>query len=111
MATTNPEILAEYTDLLMLAQRLRGMDYKQIGTIFGISPREADVRIEAIASECMRQAMEATRGDPNHPQKGLFALEDFSSDPRKCMQVMMERRLKIIEDRYGEKKELPFKKS
>lgn len=103
--TSDEQVLGEYTDLLMLKQRLRGLDHQQIGQIFDLSSVAVEARIEAIASECMREAMEATRGDPAHPQPGLFKLEDFSADPRQCMQVMMERRLNAIETRFGKKEE------
>lgn len=101
--TSDPGVLAEYTDLLMLQQKLRGLSYQEIGLLYSLSKVAVEARIDAIGSECMRGAMEATRGDPAHPQKGLFKLEDFTADPRKCMEVIMERRLRTIEDRYEQK--------
>lgn len=103
LKTTDPQILAEYTDLLMLQQRLRGQSYQGIAVLFGFSAVEVEARVDAAGAECVRGAMRATRADPAHPQPGLFKLEDFSLDPRRCMEVIMLRRLQAIEDRYGEK--------
>lgn len=103
LRTDDLEVVDTYTSLLMLKWRLQGQTFDAIAARQGMGREETEQRIETIASDCMRAAMEATRGDPAHPQKGLFSLEDFNLDPRRCMQQIMQNRIEAIEARYSQK--------
>ena len=99
LQTDDQEVIEEYHALYMLKWRLQGQSFAQIAEHQGISLEETEERINTVASDCMRGAMAATRGDPTHPQKGLFQLEDFTLDPRRCMQQIMQNRIDAIEAR------------
>ena len=92
----------EYRDLCMMRDRLAGHTFKEIGAAWGCTERTASAHVRKMASECMRQAMTETRGDPEHPAPGSFTVEKFTADPRACMTEIMERWIAAIEERWPE---------
>jgi hypothetical protein len=50
----------------------------------------------------MRQAMEQTQGDPDHPATMRFTLEEFTRDPRFAMAAIMRSHLAKIEEQFPE---------
>lgn len=97
---TDKNIKAHYTDLRMMQDKLDGHDVATIAAAWGCTKRVAHAHIKAIASECMRQAMEQTQADPDHPSTQRFTLEDFTRDPRAAMAAIMRSHIAAIEERY-----------
>jgi hypothetical protein len=99
---TDKKIQAHYNDLQMMRDKLAGSSVGEIAAAWGCTKRTAHARIKSIASECMRQAMEQTQGDPDHPATQRFTLEDFTRDPRAAMEGIMRSHIAAIEERYRE---------
>ena len=96
----DPKIKNTYRDLCMMRDRIHGMTIKEIAAVWGCTARTASNRINATASECMRQAMEQTQGDPDHPSTPRFTVEEFTLDPRAAMVAIMEEHIAAIEERF-----------
>lgn len=86
-----------HRDLLMMQHITLGHPYKQVAASYGVSPRTCSRRVKDIASEMMRQAMEQTQGDPDHPAQVRWTVEEFCADSRGCMMVMMKHHLAELE--------------
>ena len=84
----------------MFRDRMRGESLKEVADIWGCTVRFASRHINAVASECMRQAMEQTQGDPDHPSTPRFTVEDFTKDPRAAMVAIMDELIERIEKQY-----------
>ncbi len=94
------KIKDDYRDLCMMRDRIHGMTLKEIAMVWGCTVRTASSRINKVASECMRQAMEQTQGDPDHPAAVRFTVEEFTKDPRGAMVAIMEEHIAGIEERF-----------
>ena len=94
------KVKRDYRDLRMMQDTTDGHPVKEIAAAWGITPATAGKRIKAVASECMRQAMEQTQGDPDHPSTPRWTLEEFTRDPRAAMLAIMRGHIAAIEERY-----------
>lgn len=94
------KIIDDYRDLCMMRDRIGGASIQEVATVWGCTVRTASRHIKAVASECMRQAMEQTQGDPDHPSTPRFTVEDFTKDPRAAMVAIMGELIKRIEKTY-----------
>jgi len=90
----------DYRDLRMMQDRIDGHPIAAIACAWGCTVRTASAHIKAIASECMRQAMTQTQGDPEHPATPRFTLEEFTTDPRSAMVAIMRSHIAAIEEKY-----------
>lgn len=86
-----------YRDLLMMQHIMQGHPYKKVAASYAVSARTCSRRVKDIASECMRQAMEQTQGDPDHPAQVRWTVEEFCADSRGCMIVMMKHHITELE--------------
>lgn len=98
------QIHNDYRDLRMMKDRMEGVSLKEIALAWGCTVRTASKHIQTVASECMRQAMEQTQGDPDHPSTPRFTVEEFTKDPRGAMIAIMNGHLKTIEERFPDVK-------
>jgi hypothetical protein len=94
------KIKDEYRDLRMMQDRIDGQLIETISAAWGCTVRTARSHIKATASECMRQAMEQTQGDPDHPSSPRFTIEEFTKDPRAAMVAIMRSHIAAIEEKY-----------
>jgi len=99
---TDKKIADDYRDLRMMQDKIDGHPIAHIATAWGCSNRVAMSHVKATASECMRQAMEQTQGDPDHPAVSRFTLEEFTKDPRAAMVAIMRSHIAAIEEKYKE---------
>ena len=90
----------QHRDLLMMQAIMTGKAYKAVAAIYAVSSRTCSRRVKDIASECMRQAMEQTQGDPDHPATVRWTVEEFCADSRSCMIAMMNHHLEQIEKEH-----------
>lgn len=90
----------QYRDLLMMQAITLGHPYKEVAAKYAISPRTCSRRVKDIASECMRQAMEQTQGDPDHPAAVRWTVEEFCADSRGCMVAMMKHHISKLEGEH-----------
>ena len=97
---TDKKVRDDYRDLRMMQDQIDGHSIETISAAWGLTVRTARARIKAIASECMRQAMEQTQGDPDHPSTTRFTLEEFTLDPRSAMVGIMRTHIAAIEEKY-----------
>lgn len=96
----NKKIRDDYRDLCMMRDAIAGEDMQTIAMAWGCTVRTASSRIRRTASEMMRQAMEQTQGDPDHPASSRFTLEEFTADPRGAMVAIMRGHIETIERDY-----------
>lgn len=89
-----------YRDLQMMQAMTLGHSYKDVASNYGVSARTCSRRVKDIASECMRQAMEQTQGDPDHPAQVRWTVEEFCADSRGCMVVMMKHHIEQLEGEH-----------
>ncbi len=94
------KIQDDYRDLRMMQDKIDGHPAETIAAAWGCTVRRARSRVKAMASECMRQAMEQTQGDPDHPSSPRFTLEEFTKDPRAAMVAVMRTHIAAIEEKY-----------
>ena len=97
---TDKKIKNDYCDLRMMQDQIDGHPTETIAAAWGCTVRTARSHIKATASECMRQAMEQTQGDPDHPSTPRFTLEEFTKDPRAAMVGIMQTHIAAIEEKY-----------
>lgn len=97
---TDKKIKNDYRDLRMMQDQIDGHPTETIAAAWGCTVRTARSHIKATASECMRQAMEQTQGDPDHPSTPRFTLEEFTKDPRAAMVGIMQTHIAAIEEKY-----------
>lgn len=91
------KIRREYKKLIMTRERVRGLTVKEIAAAYGVTPRQAGSWINACASDCMRDAMRQTQGDPDHPATVRFTVEEFTTDPRGAMIAILEEKITKVE--------------
>ena len=89
-----------HRDLQMMHAIMQGHAYTKVAASFGVSPRTCSRRVKDIASEMMRQAMEQTQGDPDHPAQVRWTVEQFCADSRACMIVMMKHHIEQLEGEH-----------
>lgn len=89
-----------YRDLCMMRDRINGASLKEVALAWGCTTRTASRHIKLTASECMRQAMEQTQGDPDHPSTPRFTVEEFTKDPRAAMVAIMEEHISRLEKQF-----------
>jgi transposase len=89
-----------YRDLQMMHAIMQGHAYTKVAATYGVSPRTCSRRVKDIASECMRQAMEQTQGDPDHPAAVRWTVEEFCADSRGCMIAMMKHHMEQLEGEH-----------
>ena len=99
---TDKKTATDYRDLRMMQDTIDGHPMEHIAVAWGCSKRVASSHVKAIASECMRQAMEQTQGDPDHPAITRFTVEEFTRDPRAAMVGIMRSHIAAIEEKYRE---------
>jgi hypothetical protein len=97
---TDKKLKEDYRDLRMMQDQIDGHPIEAISAAWGCTVRTARAHIKATASECMRQAMEQTQGDPDHPSTPRFKLEEFTKDPRSAMVAIMRNHIAAIEEKY-----------
>lgn len=97
---TDKKLKNDYRDLCMLRDRLNGLSMQEISAVWGTTVRTASTHVKAMASECMRKAMEQTQGDPDHPSTPRFTLEEFTRDPREAMIAILTTLIAQIEEQY-----------
>ncbi len=90
----------QHRDLLMMRAIMGGKPYRAVAAVYGVTSRTCSRRVKDIASEMMRQAMEQTQGDPEHPATVRWTVEEFCADSRSCMIAMMAHHLEQIEKQY-----------
>lgn len=89
-----------YRDLLMMREVSLGAKFKDVAATYGLSPRTVSMRVKTMASEMMREAMTQTQGDPNHPAEVRWTVEEFTRDPRGCMNAMMKHHIELLEHEW-----------
>ena len=89
-----------YRDLNMMHAVMVGRTYKEVAQTYGLSPRTCSMRVKTIASEMMREAMQQTQGDPDHPATVRWTVEEFTRDPRGCMVAMMKHHTELLEKQF-----------
>lgn len=92
----------DYRDLRMMQDQIDGHPIETIAAAWGCTVRTARSHIKATASEMMRQAMEQTQGDPDHPSTPRFTIEEFTKDPRAAMVALMRTHIAAIEEKYSD---------
>ena len=90
-----------YRKLRMVRDRLNGDDYETIGQRYGHTPRNAKRIIKTLGWDMIRQAMEQTKGDPEHPGEKRFTLDDFNTDSKRCMAEITGHHIEQLEGIYG----------
>ncbi len=90
-------VQVHYNKFLMMRDRIGGMTVKEVAVTWGVTASTAGRYINAVASDCMREAMTQTQGDPDHPSTPRFTIEEFTTDPRAAMVAIMEEHIKTIE--------------
>lgn len=99
------KIKQEYNRHLMTRDRISGATVKEIAEMYGVTASTAGRYINAVASECMRQAMAQTQGDPDHPSTPRFTVEEFTTDPRAAMVAILLEHITAIERKFPGVKE------
>lgn len=89
-----------YRDLQMMRAITLGHPYKDVAASYAVSARTCSRRVKDIASEMMRQAMEQTQGDPDHPAAVRWTVEEFCADSRGCMVAMMKHHIEQLEGEH-----------
>ncbi len=97
---TDKKLKNDYRDLCMTRDTINGLSLKEVAAVWGCTPRTATIHVKAMASECMRKAMEQTQGDPDHPSTPRFTLEEFTRDPREAMIAILTTLIAQIEEQY-----------
>lgn len=92
-----PKVRDRYRDLMMMKAIMQGRKYKEVASVYRLSPRTTSRRVKDIASEMMRDAMQQTQGDPDHPATVRWTVEEFTADPRGCMRAMMNYHIEKLE--------------
>ena len=90
----------EYRDLQMMEQVMEGAPIKSVAELYAVSPRTCRNRVNTIASEMMRRVMVSTQGDPEHPATVRFTVEEFTNNPRGCLQSMMHDTIRELEKQF-----------
>lgn len=90
----------QYRDMLMMREVMRGATIKYVAARYGVSPRTTRLRVNTIASDMMREVMRNTQGDPDHPAKTRWTVEEFTAHPRRCLVEMLESTIKETEDKF-----------
>lgn len=96
----NAKLRDEYRDLQMMEQVMEGAPIKSVAELYGVSPRLCRARVNTIASEMMRRVMLNTQGDPDHPSTVRFTVEEFTNNPRGCLQSMLQDSIREIENQF-----------
>jgi hypothetical protein len=91
------KVKAHYNRFLMMRDRINGATVKEIAVTWGVTASTAGRYINGVASDCMREAMTQTQGDPDHPSTPRFTIEEFTTDPRAAMVAIMEDHIRALE--------------